>query len=75
MSILGDANEEDVLTLAQRLADELTSFVEAGEESGSDMSGPRALLAEWDEVFKKTNLGWQKQLRDADDDIPEIRLD
>lgn len=56
---MADATYEELLDISLRLAKELTEFVEAGEESGSDMAGPRALLNDFKKLWRRTHRYWQ----------------
>jgi len=47
------AMDEAMLIIAIEMAQALTEFAEAGEESGSDMRDIRALLADWESAFRR----------------------
>ena len=53
---------DEVLDIGCRMAQELQEFVDAGEESGSNMAAPRALLDEWNEVYNRSGHSWKQQL-------------
>lgn len=68
--ILGDVTPQELIRMTTDLAQELEDFVAAGEEGGSDMSAVRALLNDWEAMFRRTRLSWQYHHRAADDGQP-----
>lgn len=63
---------DELLELALAMHQDLQEYVDAGEESGSNMDATKGLLAEWDTAYQKTQR-WQDMLPD-DGSIPEIKL-
>lgn len=59
---------KELMDVAEKMQQELTEFVEAGEESGSDMSNPRAVLNEFEALWKRTDRYWQHAILKHDDD-------
>ena len=45
--------DDAMLFIAIEMAQALTEFADAGEESGSDMRDIRALLADWESAFRQ----------------------
>ena len=49
--------DDAMLFIAIEMAQALTEFADAGEESGSDMRDIRALLADWESAFRQYRNG------------------
>lgn len=60
---------DELLDIGCRMSQELQEFIDAGEKGGSDMTAPRALLEEFNELFKRSPLYWQKAVVNEDIDM------
>jgi len=68
---MADATLDEVLDMAEKLAQTVVEFVEEGEEAGDNMAAPRALLEEFEEIWRRTDRYWQYALKKrGDSSIP-----
>ncbi|MBD3609049.1 MAG: hypothetical protein HUJ30_00710 [Gammaproteobacteria bacterium] len=59
-------NCEELIEIAERMSQELQDFIDEGINGGRDMSGPQALLDEWNAAYSKSQ-GWQAELANFGD--------
>lgn len=52
----------ELLDIGERMAQELTDFIDAGEEGGSDMTTARELLDDWEAIWRRTDRYWQNRV-------------
>lgn len=45
-----------VIAVSVSMGQEIQDFIDAGEESGSDMKAPKELLAEWNDLYKSARV-------------------
>ena len=62
--------EDELIEIGTSMAQALLEIVEDAEEAGCEnpMPGIKALIDEWEEIFKRTQSGWQFQLQDEIED-------
>lgn len=63
-------SDEDLVNIATKMAQELQDFVDEAVKSSDDdkaLLGTQALINEWEEIFSRTNLGWQFSILDTHD--------
>lgn len=52
----------ELLDMACLMAQDIQEYIDAGEESGSDMSSSKELLEDFNKLYSKTNRAWQNSL-------------
>ena len=70
---MSDVTFDELMYLAERMAQDLQEYVDAGEKGGSDMTTSKFLLKEFEELRRRAGLSWMNQVSEGE--IPEGLVD
>ena len=70
---MSDVTFDELMYLAERMAQDIKEYVDAGEQSGSDMAASKFLLEEFEELRRRAGLSWMDQVSEGE--MPEGLVD
>ncbi|MBE9538506.1 MAG: hypothetical protein IMF06_05445 [Proteobacteria bacterium] len=65
-----EPTNDELLDIGALMAQEIQDFIDAAEEAGCSMAGPKELLDEWEKLWRRSKLGWQNVLAAEDHEVP-----
>ena len=62
---MSDVTFDELMYLAERMAQDIQEYVDAGIQGGSDMAASKFLVEEFEKLRKRAGLSWMDQVSEG----------